>query len=79
LAATLGAVIGIAVGDALVSAIGRAAIQVKVVAVLAMSAAVQPPHGFYSPAAARRLVDVLIGGATSLAVLILLPAHTLLR
>ena len=99
LAATLGAVIGIAVGDLLVSAIGAGSIQVAVVALLAMSvtamlgaspavvtnagiaavliATVQPPHGFYSPAAARRLVDVLIGGATSLAVLVLLPAHTL--
>ena len=38
LAATLGAVIGIAVGDALVSASGTGAIQVTVVAVLAMSA-----------------------------------------
>ena len=38
LAATLGAVIGIAVGDALVSAIGTGAVQVTVVAVLAMSA-----------------------------------------
>ena len=40
-------------------------------------ATVQAAHGFYSPAAARRLVDVLIGGATSLAVLVLLPAHSL--
>jgi uncharacterized membrane protein YgaE (UPF0421/DUF939 family) len=99
LAATLGAVIGIAVGDLLVSAIGTGALQVAVVALLAMSATavlgaspavvtnagvaavliatVQPAHGFYSPAAARRLVDVLIGGATSLAVLVLLPAHSL--
>ena len=99
LAATLGAVIGIAVGDLLVSAIGTGAIQVAVVALLAMSATavlgaspavvtnagiaavliatVQPAHGFYSPAAAQRLVDVLIGGATSLAVLVLLPAHSL--
>jgi len=99
LAATLGAVIGIAVGDLLVSVIGTGAIQVAVVALLAMSATavlgaspavvtnagiaavliatVQPPHGFYSPAAAQRLVDVLIGGATSLTVLVLLPAHTL--
>jgi uncharacterized membrane protein YgaE (UPF0421/DUF939 family) len=99
LAATLGAIIGIAVGDLLVSAIGTGAIQVAVVALLAMSATavlgaspavvtnagiaavliatVQPAHGFYSPAAARRLVDVLIGGATSLAVLVLLPAHSL--
>ncbi len=99
LAATLGAVIGIAVGDLLVSVIGTGAIQVVVVAFLAMSATVvlgaspavvtnagvapvliatvQPPHGFYSQAAARRLVDVLIGGAMSLAVLVLLPAHTL--
>ena len=80
------------------SAIGTGAIQVAVVALLAMSATavlgaspavatnagiaavliatVQPAHGFYSPAAARRLVDVLIGGATSLAVLVLLPAHS---
>ena len=99
LAATLGAVIGIAVGDLLVSAIGTGAMQVAVVALLAMSATavlgaspavvtntgiaavliatVQAAHGFYSPAAARRLVDVLIGGATSLAVLVLLPAHSL--
>jgi uncharacterized membrane protein YgaE (UPF0421/DUF939 family) len=99
LAATLGAVIGIAVGDLLVSAIGTGAIQVAIVALLAMSvtavlgaspavvtnagiaavliATVQPAHGFYSPAAARRLVDVLIGGATSLSVLVLVPAHTL--
>lgn len=40
-------------------------------------ATVQPAHGFYSPTAARGLVDVLIGGATSLAVLVLLPAHSL--
>lgn len=99
LAATLGAVIGIAVGDLLVSAIGTGAIQIAVVALLAMSATavlgaspavvtnagiaavliatVQRAHGFYSPAVARRLVDVLIGGATSLAVLVLLPAHSL--
>ena len=99
LAATLGAVTGVAVGDLLVSAIGTGAMQVAVVALLAMSATavlgaspaavtnagiaavliatVQPAHGFYSPAAARRLVDVLIGGATSLAVLVLLPAHSL--
>ena len=38
-------------------------------------ATVQAEHGGYSPAAARRLVDVLIGGATGLAVLVLLPSH----
>jgi hypothetical protein len=40
-------------------------------------ATVEPPHGFYSAAAAHRLVDVLIGGATSLVVLAVIPAHTL--
>ena len=53
LAVTLRAVTGIAAGDALVSAIGTAAIQVKVVGLLAMRAAVQPAPGFYSPATAR--------------------------
>lgn len=98
-AATLGAVIGIAVGDLLVSVIGTGAIQVAVVALLAMSATavlraspavvtnagiaavliatIQPPHALYSQGAAQRLVDVLVGGATSLAVLVLMPAHNL--
>ncbi len=53
LAVTLRAVTEIAAGDALVSAIGTAAVQVKVGGLLAMGAAVQPAPGFYSPAAAR--------------------------